>query len=84
VRGERTLTIPVLAVGAEGGGGSTMLDTMRLVAADVRGSLFAGCGHYVAEEAPQAPRHPRAISLTALRVANEPPSERASGKHRPT
>jgi pimeloyl-ACP methyl ester carboxylesterase len=24
------------------------------VAADVRGGVFAGCGHYVAEEAPRA------------------------------
>jgi pimeloyl-ACP methyl ester carboxylesterase len=53
-RAEHKLTMPVLAVGAESGGGSTMLDTMRLVAADVRGSLFADCGHYVAEEAPRA------------------------------
>jgi pimeloyl-ACP methyl ester carboxylesterase len=27
---------------------------MRLTAADVRGSVFAGCGHYMAEEAPRA------------------------------
>ena len=31
-----------------------LLDTMRLVAADVRGGVFVGCGHYVPEEAPRA------------------------------
>jgi pimeloyl-ACP methyl ester carboxylesterase len=53
-RAERKLAMPVLAVGAERGVGRTLLDTMRLVAADVRGAVFAGCGHYVAEEAPRA------------------------------
>jgi pimeloyl-ACP methyl ester carboxylesterase len=31
-----------------------LLDTMRLVAVDVRGAVFAGCGHYMPEEAPRA------------------------------
>ena len=53
-RAERKLAMPVLAIGAESGGGATLLDTMHLVAADVRGAVFAGCGHYVAEEAPRA------------------------------
>ena len=53
-RAERKLAMPVLAVGAESGGGATLLDTMHLVAADVRGAVFAGCGHYVPEEAPRA------------------------------
>jgi pimeloyl-ACP methyl ester carboxylesterase len=53
-RAERKLAMPVLAVGAEGGVGAVLVDTMRLVAADVRGSVFAGCGHYMAEEAPRA------------------------------
>jgi hypothetical protein len=53
-RAERKLAMPVLAVGAEGGTGATLLDTMRLVAADVRGGVFAGCGHYMPEEAPRA------------------------------
>jgi hypothetical protein len=29
-----------------------LLDTKRLVAADVRGRVFAGSGHYMLEEAP--------------------------------
>jgi pimeloyl-ACP methyl ester carboxylesterase len=53
-RAERKLAMPVLAVGAEAGGGAVLPDTMGLVAADVRGAVFAGCGHYVAEEAPRA------------------------------
>jgi pimeloyl-ACP methyl ester carboxylesterase len=53
-RAERKLAMPVLAVGAESGTGATLLDTMRLVATDVRGAVFADCGHYMAEEAPRA------------------------------
>jgi len=53
-RAERKLAMPVLAVGAESGAGATLLDTMRLVATDVRGAVFAGCGHYMPEEAPSA------------------------------
>ena len=53
-RAERALGIPVLAVGAERGVGALLLETMRLVAADVRGAVLAGCGHYLPEEAPRA------------------------------
>jgi len=53
-RAERKLAMPVLAFGAEAGVGAMLLDTMRLVAADVRGGVFAGCGHYMPEEAPRA------------------------------
>jgi pimeloyl-ACP methyl ester carboxylesterase len=53
-RAERKLAMPVLAFGAEAGGGAMLLDTMRLVAADVRGGVFANCGHYMPEEAPRA------------------------------
>jgi hypothetical protein len=53
-RAERKLGMPVLAVGAESGVGALLLETMRLVAADVRGAVLAGCGHYMPEEAPRA------------------------------
>jgi pimeloyl-ACP methyl ester carboxylesterase len=53
-RAERKLAMPVLAFGADMGVGALVLDTMRLIAADARGGVFAGCGHYVAEEAPRA------------------------------
>jgi hypothetical protein len=42
---------PLLPVGAESGVGAMLLDTKRLVAADVRGRVFAGSGHYMLEEA---------------------------------
>ena len=53
-RAARKLAMPVLAFGADAGGGATLPDTMPLIAEDVRGGVFAGCGHYVAEEAPRA------------------------------
>jgi hypothetical protein len=31
-----------------------LLDTMRLVATDVGGGVFEGCGHYMPEKAPRA------------------------------
>jgi pimeloyl-ACP methyl ester carboxylesterase len=46
--------MPVLAFGAETGVGAALIDTMRLVATDVRGGVFAGSGHYMPEEAPRA------------------------------
>ncbi len=51
-RATRTLSMPVLALGAETGVGAMLADTMRLVAADVRGGTVAGCGHYTPEERP--------------------------------
>jgi pimeloyl-ACP methyl ester carboxylesterase len=53
-RAERKLPMPVLAFGADAGVGTTLIDTMRLVTSDVRGGVFAGCGHYMPEEAPRA------------------------------
>jgi hypothetical protein len=44
----------VQAFGADAGVGTMLLDTMRLVATEVRGGVFAGCGHYMPEEAPRA------------------------------
>ncbi len=54
VRAQRKLPMPVLAFGADAGVGALVLDTMRPIAPDARGGVFAGCGHYVAEEAPRA------------------------------
>ena len=53
-RAERKLAMPVLAYGAETGVGAALIETMRLVANDVRGGVFEGCGHYMPEEAPRA------------------------------
>ena len=44
----------LMAFGAESGVGSMLLETMLLVATDVRGGVFTGGGHYMPEEAPRA------------------------------
>ncbi len=46
------LTIPTLAVGAEKGVGSALLEAIRPHADNVRGTVLAGFGHYLPEEAP--------------------------------
>lgn len=51
-RGQHPLSIPVMAWGASEGVGNVLLDTVRGVAADVRGGTIEHCGHYVPEEAP--------------------------------
>jgi pimeloyl-ACP methyl ester carboxylesterase len=53
-RTERKLDMPISAFGAETGVGADLIDTLRLVATDVRGGVFASCGHYMPEEAPRA------------------------------
>jgi pimeloyl-ACP methyl ester carboxylesterase len=52
-RSERTLTMPVLALGAERGVGQGIVDAMRLLASDVQGGVIADCGHYMPEERPE-------------------------------
>jgi pimeloyl-ACP methyl ester carboxylesterase len=46
------LTVPVLAVGA-GGGGFTAATVSQVTAGEIRSVVFDGVGHYVAMEAPQ-------------------------------
>jgi pimeloyl-ACP methyl ester carboxylesterase len=53
-RAGQKLAASVLAFGAETGVGTALIDTMRLVASDVRGGVFQSCGHYMPEEAPRA------------------------------
>ena len=53
-RAEQKLAMPVLAFGADTGVGAALIDTMHVVATDVRGGVFTGCGHYIPEEAPRA------------------------------
>jgi pimeloyl-ACP methyl ester carboxylesterase len=45
--------LPVLAIGGEESGGAMVADAMQLVADDVQGVVLAGCGHWVAEQAPE-------------------------------
>ena len=53
-RTERKLRLPLLAFRADKGVGTGLVETMRLVATDVRGGVFEGCGHYIPVEAPRS------------------------------
>jgi pimeloyl-ACP methyl ester carboxylesterase len=52
-RRTRRLTLPVLAVGGATSSGEAIGDAMRLAADDVQSVVIPGCGHWVAEEAPE-------------------------------
>lgn len=49
----RRLRMPVLALGAEGGVGSALLNTVRPLGDNVHGGVLAGFGHYLPEECPE-------------------------------
>jgi len=51
-RMQRRLTLPVLAIGGGESGGEGVGATMRLAADDVQAMVIPGCGHWVAEQAP--------------------------------
>lgn len=51
-RKERSLAMPVLAIGGEASFGGHVADAMKLVADDVHGVVIPGTGHFVAEESP--------------------------------
>jgi pimeloyl-ACP methyl ester carboxylesterase len=53
-RKNRRLTLPVLAIGGAQSSGEGAANTMRLVADDVQGMVLPDCGHWVAEQAPDA------------------------------
>jgi pimeloyl-ACP methyl ester carboxylesterase len=53
-RAERRLSIPVLAIAGAGWLGDLVGETMHLVADDVASVVVPSCGHYPAEEAPEA------------------------------
>jgi pimeloyl-ACP methyl ester carboxylesterase len=52
-RKSRRLAMPVLAIGGEESSGQMVGDTMRLVADEVQALVIPGCGHWVAEQAPE-------------------------------
>jgi pimeloyl-ACP methyl ester carboxylesterase len=52
-RKTRRLTLPVLAIGGAESSGEMVANTMKLAADDVLSLVIPGCGHYVAEEAPE-------------------------------
>jgi pimeloyl-ACP methyl ester carboxylesterase len=51
-RKTRRLPMPVLAIGGAESSGAMVADTMQLVADDVQTLVIPGCGHWVAEQAP--------------------------------
>ena len=51
-RKARRLTLPVLAIGGAESAGEGVGNTMKLAADDVRTLVIPGCGHWVAEQAP--------------------------------
>jgi pimeloyl-ACP methyl ester carboxylesterase len=53
-RKTRRLAMPVLAMGGAESSGDMVEDTMRLVAEDVQGLVIPDCGHWLAEQAPEA------------------------------
>ncbi|MFE6049203.1 alpha/beta fold hydrolase [Kitasatospora sp. NPDC056446] len=53
-RRTRRLSLPVLAIGGAENLGAAVGATMRLAADDVESLVLPGCGHYPAEEAPEA------------------------------
>ena len=52
-RKERRLTLPVLAIGGAESSGEGVGNTMKLAADDVQTLVIPGCGHWVAEQAPE-------------------------------
>ena len=52
-RKTRPLTLPVLAIGGAESSGEGPGNTMKLAADDVQTLVLPGCGHWVAEQAPQ-------------------------------
>ena len=51
-RKTRRLTLPVLAIGGAESSGEGVANTMKLTADDVQTLVIPGCGHWVAEQAP--------------------------------
>ena len=53
-RKSRRLPMPVLAMGGAESSGAMVEDTMKLTANDVQGLVIPDCGHWLAEQAPDA------------------------------
>ncbi|MEV0598621.1 alpha/beta hydrolase [Streptomyces sp. NPDC050315] len=68
-RRQRRLTLPVLTIAGAENLGESVGATMRLAADDVQSVVIPGCGHYPAEEAPEA-------MLAALTVFLDPYRQR--------
>jgi pimeloyl-ACP methyl ester carboxylesterase len=53
-RRTQRLSLPVLAIGGDKSGGENAANTMRLVADNVQAMVIPNCGHWLAEEQPDA------------------------------
>jgi pimeloyl-ACP methyl ester carboxylesterase len=73
-RKERRLTLPVLAIGGAESSGEGVGNTMKLAADDVQSLVIPGCGHWVAEQAPEQ-------LLAALTAFLAPYRERTATAH---
>jgi pimeloyl-ACP methyl ester carboxylesterase len=76
-RKARRLTLPVLAIGGEESSGEGPGMTMKLAADNVQTLVLAGCGHWVAEQAPEQ-------LLAALTAFLAPYRDAAAAAHNPS
>jgi pimeloyl-ACP methyl ester carboxylesterase len=75
-RKERRLTLPVLAIGGGESAGEGVGNAMKLAADDVQIMVIPGCGHWVAEQAPEE-------LLAALTAFLAPYRDAAAAAHAP-
>ena len=73
-RMQRRLTLPVLAIGGGESAGEGVGNTMKLAADDVQAMVIPGCGHWVAEQAPDE-------LLAAVTAFLAPYRDAAAGAH---
>jgi pimeloyl-ACP methyl ester carboxylesterase len=73
-RKEQRLTLPVLAIGGGESSGEGVGNTMKLAADDVQAMVIPGCGHWVAEQAPDE-------LLAAVTAFLAPYRDAAAGAH---
>ncbi|KOG87284.1 hydrolase, partial [Streptomyces varsoviensis] len=78
-RKSRRLSLPVLAIGGAGNQGAGVGATMRLAADDVESLVLPECGHYPAEEAPEAMLSALAAFLAPYRDGRTSPDGRTTG-----
>lgn len=66
VLAQTPITVPVLAVGGDGGLGQHQIDNVRHFASNVTGKVLPGCGHWLPEECPAA------LNETVMTFLNAP------------
>jgi hypothetical protein len=81
-RKEQPLTLPVLAIAGEANSGDLVANTMKLAATHVESLIIPDCGHYPAEEAPEA--MPDALTRFLAPYRDGVPSEHTPRQHTST